>query len=163
MEDDTPTFAQKFGLRDAAAAIIVDADGRLLMQKRDDFPEITYPGYWALFGGGIDPGENPEDALRRELAEELEFEAANIEYFTTMTFDFSFSGLREYSRHVYVVPIRESEKGSLVLHEGAAMSFLATSQILYDLPTCPNDAFAVWLYANRSRFHDLHGPGGAPR
>ena len=40
---------------DAVAALIVLDDGRYLMQKRDDFPAIWYPGHWGLFGGGVEP------------------------------------------------------------------------------------------------------------
>ena len=34
---------------DAVAAIIVDEDGRYLMQLRDDIPRIFYPGHWGCF------------------------------------------------------------------------------------------------------------------
>ncbi len=46
--------------RDAAAAIIFLDDGRYLMQHRDDKPGIFYPDHWGLFGGAIEPGEDPE-------------------------------------------------------------------------------------------------------
>ena len=49
--------------------IFYDELGRVLLHNRDDAPE-----YWALLGGGIEDGESPTEAIRRELWEELGFE-----------------------------------------------------------------------------------------
>jgi 8-oxo-dGTP pyrophosphatase MutT (NUDIX family) len=54
-------------IRQAARALIVDPDDRVLL-VRFEFPAGTR---WALPGGGLEPGETPEDALRRELVEEV--------------------------------------------------------------------------------------------
>lgn len=52
-----------------AAAALVDADGRVLLQRRP--PGKPMAGLWEFPGGKIDPGETPEAALVRELEEEL--------------------------------------------------------------------------------------------
>ena len=44
--------------------------GRLLLQQGHDPLDTRRPPYWFLPGGGIDPGEEPAEALRRELLEE---------------------------------------------------------------------------------------------
>ena len=49
------------------ALAMLHRDGRWLMQLRDEIPTIVAPGCWGLFGGHLDPGETPEQALRREL------------------------------------------------------------------------------------------------
>lgn len=41
-----------------------------LLQLRDDNPAITDPGLWGTFGGMVDEGESPDDALPREVMEE---------------------------------------------------------------------------------------------
>jgi 8-oxo-dGTP diphosphatase len=51
-----------------AAAALVDADGRVLVQQRG---EGALAGLWEFPGGKLEPGETPAVALRRELAEEL--------------------------------------------------------------------------------------------
>ncbi|WP_372236864.1 (deoxy)nucleoside triphosphate pyrophosphohydrolase [Sphingopyxis sp. KK2] len=54
------------------AAAMVDRDGRVLVQQRP--PGTAMAGLWEFPGGKIEPGETPEAALIRELAEELGIE-----------------------------------------------------------------------------------------
>lgn len=53
------------------AAVILHQDGRVLLQHRDDRPDIAWPGHWALFGGHMEAEETPEQAALREIEEEL--------------------------------------------------------------------------------------------
>lgn len=55
-----------------AACALVDPDGRLLIAQRPETKEMG--GLWEFPGGKIEPGERPEDALIRELREELGIE-----------------------------------------------------------------------------------------
>ena len=52
-----------------AAAALVDMDGRVLVAQRP--PGKSMAGLWEFPGGKVAPGETPEAALVRELAEEL--------------------------------------------------------------------------------------------
>lgn len=51
------------------AAALIREDGRVLMQRRA--AGGAHGGLWEFPGGKVDPGESPETALVRELAEEL--------------------------------------------------------------------------------------------
>lgn len=51
------------------AVALVDVDGRVLIAKRP--PGKKLAGLWEFPGGKVDPGETPENALIRELKEEL--------------------------------------------------------------------------------------------
>ncbi len=51
------------------AAALIDLDGRVLLQQRPIGKELA--GLWEFPGGKVEPGETPEAALIRELAEEL--------------------------------------------------------------------------------------------
>ncbi|MEZ3161839.1 NUDIX hydrolase [Microbacterium sp. BWT-B31] len=53
-------------LRVAAYAVITDDDGRVLLAH---WNESGRSG-WTLPGGGLEPGEDPENAVRREVTEE---------------------------------------------------------------------------------------------
>lgn len=52
-----------------AAAALIDVDGRVLLARRP--PGKAMAGLWEFPGGKVQPGETPEAALVRELAEEL--------------------------------------------------------------------------------------------
>ena len=65
-----------------AAAVVMDEQGRVLL-----LDHVFRPGNgWGLPGGFIEEGEEPEDALRRELREEagLELESAEIAFARTL-------------------------------------------------------------------------------
>uniref|UniRef100_UPI00020B9EEA NUDIX hydrolase n=1 Tax=Rhodospirillum rubrum (strain ATCC 11170 / ATH 1.1.1 / DSM 467 / LMG 4362 / NCIMB 8255 / S1) TaxID=269796 RepID=UPI00020B9EEA len=51
------------------AAALIDPDGRVLLAQRP--PGKSLAGLWEFPGGKLEPGETPEAALVRELAEEL--------------------------------------------------------------------------------------------
>ncbi len=52
-----------------AACALVDADGRVLLARRP--PGKPMAGRWEFPGGKVEPGERPEQALIREMKEEL--------------------------------------------------------------------------------------------
>ncbi|MEL6939366.1 MAG: NUDIX domain-containing protein [Cyanobacteria bacterium J06598_1] len=60
---------------------ILYREGRFLMQLRDDFPHIIYPGIWGFFGGHIEPGESADVGVRRELQEELGYVPPQLSLF----------------------------------------------------------------------------------
>jgi 8-oxo-dGTP diphosphatase len=64
------------------AAIIMENDkGELLLYKRDNKPDIPFPGYWDLIGGHVENGETPEEALVREVKEELDLDIKEFTFF----------------------------------------------------------------------------------
>lgn len=57
-------------MKEVALAIIKNTKGEFLLQHKDkDAP--NFPDTWCLFGGGIMEEERPEDAVIREIYEEL--------------------------------------------------------------------------------------------
>jgi len=64
-------------LRSLLAAVgVLWRDGKVLLARRLQDPGA---GLWALPGGKVEPGEQPEDALRRALAEGLDVSLARVE------------------------------------------------------------------------------------
>ena len=135
----------------AVAALLVLEGGRYLMQLRDAMPNIFYPDHWGCFGGAVDPGERPQEALARELREELEFDAAPGREFTRLEFDWSSVGHARTSRIYYEIPVPEAALGRFVLHEGSAMQVFTAPELLVGRKVTPYDSFAIWMHHSKDR------------
>ena len=65
--------------RDASGTLLVcKTTGRFLLVKRG--LKGSYPKTWAIVGGGIEPGEEPLEAAKRELFEETKINPSLVEY-----------------------------------------------------------------------------------
>jgi 8-oxo-dGTP diphosphatase len=58
-------------MRQSVSIFPVRANGGILLQLRDDRPDLVNANLWATLGGSVEPGETPEWAAFRELAEEV--------------------------------------------------------------------------------------------
>lgn len=103
------------------AIAILHQQGQLLLQLRDNIPNILYPGHWALFGGHIEPGETPEVAVQREVLEEINYIVPSLEKFGCYPDDRAI-------RHVYVVPLTVGIE-HLELREGWDMGFFTLEDV----------------------------------
>ncbi|HLZ14619.1 MAG TPA: NUDIX domain-containing protein [Candidatus Saccharimonadales bacterium] len=63
------------------AAIVHDGHGRILLQKRGPKARDEQ-GNWDITGGALEFGESIEDAVRREVSEELCVEAFDVKFLT---------------------------------------------------------------------------------
>ena len=103
--------------RSYVGALLVDTNGKLIAQQRDDKPGITNPGMVSLFGGTSHEGESPIETLRRELEEELELEVnSNNLLLQTIKHE---NGTN-VACSIYIVTGVDAEK--LKLHEGAGFA-----------------------------------------
>lgn len=100
--------------RRGVSAILLDADGRVLLQQRDDKPDIPYPGQWALFGGSVEEGEDPRDAVIREVVEEIGYELEHVGLFRLFVH-------RHKQEFAYVAEI-DATVEDLTLTEGKGMA-----------------------------------------
>jgi 8-oxo-dGTP diphosphatase len=62
---------------DVAVGVLIRADGDFLLTSRP--PGKVYDGYWEFPGGKLEAGESVEQALRRELIEEIGLAIAAVQ------------------------------------------------------------------------------------
>lgn len=102
-------------MKQVATALLFDKDGKLLIYLRDNKASIPYPNMWDLFGGFIEIGETPLQALRRELQEELSLE---LEFYHPFACYYSSPKERvPNAKHVFWGRIACGPE-ALILHEG---------------------------------------------
>jgi 8-oxo-dGTP diphosphatase len=103
------------------ALAMLSREGRWLLQLRDDIVGIAAPGTWGLFGGHLDPGETAEQALRRELVEEVAWQAGELEFWFT---DINPQRIAHFFLAPLTVPLRE-----LRLLEGQDMALASLQEL----------------------------------
>lgn len=106
------------------AMVILHHRGRVLLQHRDDRPDVAWPGHWGIFGGHVEDGEPPLQAARREMLEELGLELGPELDLVYRGCD----GMRE--RHVFLAELPRPPE-ELVLKEGQGMALYSLNELAH--------------------------------
>ena len=114
----------------AVNVIIANAEGKFLLQMRDNTPGIRSPLLWSFFGGAMEEGEDVLQAAVREIGEELGL--------VTTTQDFASVGEIESEEQTQAIvrykhPV---EWGAFKVFEGAGAGFFTREEALL-LPCSP--------------------------
>ena len=105
---------------EVVAAIIVDSENRIFATQRGSG---DWKDWWEFPGGKIEPGETPEQALKREIWEELETRISVGQLLQTVEWDYPKFHL---TMHCFFCRI---ESGSLTLKEHEAARWLAPDEL----------------------------------
>ncbi len=124
----------------AVAAIIVLPDKRIILSRRKFDPR---KGYLDLPGGFIDLGESAEEAVIREIKEELGLEIKSIEYLVSFPNEYVYKGITYFTIDLaYVCPVTDISgltpsddvSDAILIHPGeidySAISFPSVVNIL---------------------------------
>ena len=77
---------------DVAVGVLIDAQGNFLLTSRPEGK--VYAGYWEFPGGKLEAGETVEQALRRELHEELGIEIGAVQPWKIELMDYPHARVR---------------------------------------------------------------------
>ncbi len=147
--DDAPLV-----MGDAVALILIDDDGRYLLQHRDDIEGIWYPDNWGCFGGASEQGETPLQAIKREIWEEIGFVPDRIEPFCSLDFDMSDTGSRVFYRRYFKAQITQAQVNKISLGEGKNYGLFTPEELDGQIKIVPYDSFALLLHHKRSNLFD---------
>jgi len=132
----------------AVAGLITDPDGRLLLVKRAGNPG---KGLLDLPGGFVDLGERAEDALRREIKEELNLEIREMVYLTTFPNRYFYKNVQYFTLDLAFICIPESIETIKAADDVAGFEFFQPDQIQLNEIAFESIRNMVKLYINRTK------------
>jgi 8-oxo-dGTP pyrophosphatase MutT (NUDIX family) len=91
------------------------------LQKRSDNAE-RHPGWFSIFGGGIEKGELPETAMLREAREELDFVPNDYFYLGDYGDDHSIS-------HYFATEVADNFEAGVKIGEGEYGKFFSEEDV----------------------------------
>ena len=113
-EPTTPPLADRVPV-DVAVGVLLDAEGRFLLTSRPEGK--VYAGYWEFPGGKLEVGETVEQALRRELQEELGITIGPAQPWQQEVVDYPHARVRLHFCKVY------DWQGAFEMREGQRMAW----------------------------------------
>jgi len=100
---------------DVAVGVLIDRDANFLLTSRPEGK--VYAGYWEFPGGKLESGETVEQALRRELHEELGIDIGAVVPWRVELVDYEHARVRLHFCKVF------DWQGSFQMREGQAMAW----------------------------------------
>lgn len=129
--------------RSVALAVFYTQDKRILLQDRHSISKAGEE--WGWFGGGLEPGETPEQALIREIKEELTIDIVDPKPIGQDKIEFTDPSGHHWqvSRNFFAVPL-EPYQDAFDQKEGNAMCLYTLNEaenLTLFIPKNPKDPF----------------------
>ena len=141
-----PEAAQRTPV-DVAVGVLIDANGRFLLTSRP--AGKVFAGYWEFPGGKLEAGETVEQALQRELHEELGITIGAAHRWQTEIMDYPHARVRLHFCKVF------DWHGEFQMREGQAMAWEALP--VQSRPVLPGTLPVLrWFAAERDHIGPTH-------
>lgn len=121
-------------------AAAIEKDGKFFCAQRPEGKSLG--GFWEFPGGKLENGESPEQALIREIKEELNSDIEILTYINEASYDYDFGTVNMKTYHAKLI------SGNLELLEHQNSTWLLPTQ-LPTLNWAPVDRPAVELLSNK--------------
>jgi 8-oxo-dGTP diphosphatase len=115
----------EMAVKRGSGVLFFDANkGRVLLFLRDNKPNIPFPNMLDILGGGVEDGETAEEAVTREMAEELEDKRTELPFVLKDPVLFKvYIDERGTEQNIYCAPAN-FEINDLVLKEGQRLEWM---------------------------------------
>lgn len=124
--------------REVGLIIFYNGDGEILLQERGD--RSKFGENWGFFGGGIEEGEELEEAVIRETEEELSYKLEDFKY--VGSYKSTFEG-KTAERYIFTSEIGD-KLTDFDQKEGKDMNFFSIEKAR-DLKMMPGDKTGIEL------------------
>lgn len=128
------------------AALITDSKGKLMLVTRGVEPDY---GKLDLPGGFIDPLESAEQAVKRELEEELGLQVSGLEYLVSAPNEYVFSGYTVFTLDMAFKVTVKSVDNLKAMDDILAYRFYSEEEIDYDQIPAPSIKSFVKTYFDK--------------
>jgi len=106
--------------------LITNERGEVLLQKKDS--THIYPNVWCFFGGKIKENEKPNEALEREIMEEIGMKIRNYELLETIIYNEPEAN-KEGKAYIFKFDINSKDIKNIKCGEGGGFAFFEKSEI----------------------------------
>lgn len=131
----------------AVAAILSDSTGKILLIRRANNPG---KGKLAVPGGIVDPGETAEEAVRREVLEEVNLRIDSIEYFVSFPNEYPYQGVNYPALDLFFIGAVASFKDARAMEEVRSIQYSAVNEIDLREIAFPSIARTLELYRDKN-------------
>jgi 8-oxo-dGTP diphosphatase len=113
-------------MKEISQVLLFDCNRRLLVYLRDNDPAIPFPNHWDFFGGHLEAGESPEQALVREVQEEVGVKLTEWNFFRL--YHCTRGDAYPNTKHIYWAQIDQS-CAELTLNEGQQLMSIGADEV----------------------------------
>ena len=130
----------------SVGCVLTDLNNNIYLQKRDQNKNIYFPGQWGLFGGSCEKDESPEDAIKREIFEELTINITSPKHFLTLEITTKYLGTKPRIRHFYHQNLDLNTLSNIQLREGESFDSFSFNKLPSLSKLVSFDAAAISIF-----------------